>query len=267
MTDWRGRVCLVTGGSRGIGRATAVALGRRGATVVVNYRREQEQAESAVTAVAAAGGRAYAIQADVADAAAVAAMFDQVGAREGRLDVLVANAAASSFKSILETHAGNIEKTARISLFGLFDLAQHAVGLMQRGGNIVSVSGWDAHVVVPGHSLLAAMKAATEAITKYLAVEFAAQGIAASAVAPGVTETDSFVAYEAAQPGQIAAWRSLAPFGRFATPEEIAEIIVFLASREAVWLTGQTLVADGGQSLMTSPLPTATQPQGGVSTP
>ncbi|HUY74592.1 MAG TPA: SDR family oxidoreductase [Candidatus Dormibacteraeota bacterium] len=266
MTEWRGRVCLVTGGSRGIGRATALAFGRRGATVVVNYRRERDHADSAVAAVEAAGGRGFAIQADIADPAAVEAMFGQIGDREGRLDVLVANAAASSFKSILDTHAGNIEKTARISLFGLFDLTQHAVELMREGGNIVSVSGWDAHVVVPGHGLLAAMKAATEAFTKYLAVEFAGRGIAATAVAPGVTETDAFTAYEAAQPGQIAAWRSLAPFGRFATPDDIAEIIAFLASREAVWLTGQTLLADGGQSLMTSPLPAASQPHRGVST-
>jgi len=262
MTDWRGRVCLVTGASRGIGRATAIALGRRGATVIVNYRREQEMADSAVRAIEDAGGRGFAVRADVGEPAVVEAMFREIADREGKLDVLVCNAAASSFKAILDTHPGNIEKTARISLFGLVDLAQHAVRLMREGGNIVSVSGWDAHVVVPGHGLLAAMKAATEAFTKYLAVEFAERGIAASAVAPGVVETDAFRAYEAAQPGQIAAWRSLSPFGRFATPDEIAEIIAFLASREAVWLTGQTLLADGGQSLTTSPIRTSERERG-----
>jgi NAD(P)-dependent dehydrogenase (short-subunit alcohol dehydrogenase family) len=257
LTGWRDRVCLVTGASRGIGRATALALGRRGATVIVNYRREQEMAASAVRLVEEAGGRAFAVQADVGEPEDLRSLCRQIAEREGRLDVLVCNAAASSFKAIADTHAGNIEKTARISLFGLFDLVQQTLQLMPDGAAIVSVSGWDAHVVVPGHALLAAMKAALESFTQYLAVELAPRGIAATAIAPGVVETDSFIAYETAQPGQIAALRSLSPFGRFARPEEIAEIITFLASPEALWLTGRTLVADGAQSLMTSPLPTA----------
>jgi NAD(P)-dependent dehydrogenase (short-subunit alcohol dehydrogenase family) len=257
VTDWPGRVCLVTGASRGIGRATAIALGRRGATVAVNYHRDQRMAESAVRLVEAAGGRAFAVQADIGEPVDVRRLFTEIERREGRLDVLVCNAAASSFKAIADTHAGNIEKTARISLYGLFDVVQQALPLMSGGGSIVNVSGWDAHVVVPGHGLLAAMKAALESFTQYLAVELAARGIAALAIAPGVVETDSFTAYEAAQPGQIAALRSLSPFGRFASPEEIAEIIAFLASREALWLTGRTLVADGAQSLMTSPIPIA----------
>jgi 3-oxoacyl-[acyl-carrier protein] reductase len=257
LTDWRGRVCLVTGASRGIGRSTAIALGQRGATVAVNYRAEHEMAASAVRLVEEAGGRAFAVQADVGDPADVRRLFAEIAQREGRVDVLVCNAAASSCKAIADTHAGNIEKTARISLFGLFDVVQQALPLIPDAGSIVSVSGWDAHVVVPGHALLAAMKAALESFTQYLAVELAPRAIAALGIAPGVVETDSFTAYEAAQPGQIAALRSLSPLGRFATPAEIAEIIVFLASREALWLTGRTLVADGVQSLMTSPIPAA----------
>lgn len=257
MTDWQGRVCLVTGGSRGIGRATALTLGRRGATVAVNYRREAEMAASAAREIEAAGGRAFTVQADIGEPDDVRRLMGAIAEREGRLDVLVNNAAASSFKAIAHTHAGNIEKTARISLFGLFDIVQQALPLIPEGGAIVSVSGWDAHVVVPGHGLLAAMKAALESFTQYLAVELAPRAISALAVAPGVVETDSFSAYEAAQPAQLAAMRSLSPFGRFATPDEIAEIIAFLASREAVWLTGRTLLADGAQSLMTSPFPAA----------
>jgi len=195
VTDWPGRVCLVTGASRGIGRATAIAFGQRGETVAVNYRSDQAMAASAVRLIEEAGGRAFAVQADVGDPGDVRRLFAEIERREGRLDVLVCNAAASSFKAIVDTHAVNIEKTARISLCGLFDVVQQAMPLMPDGGGIVSVSGWDAHVVVPGHALLAAMKAALEAFTQYLAVELAPRGIAAVGIAPGVVETDSFTAY------------------------------------------------------------------------
>ena len=254
MTDWRGRVCLVTGASRGVGRAIAVALGARGATVVVNYRRQAEAAAETVRALEAAGGRAFAIAADVADPAALDALFAEVREREGHLDVLIHNAAASSFKPILETHRGTLDKSLAISYHALFELLQRAVPLMTGGGNFLAISGWDAHAIVDGHGLLASLKAATETFVAYAGAELAAQGIVSIGLAPGVVETDSFAAYEAAQPGRIAQWRELAPFGRFARPEEIAEIAVFLCSREALWINGRTVLADGGHALMTSPV-------------
>lgn len=247
-------VALVTGSTRGIGRATAVELARSGYDIAVHYRREDDLAAEVAKDIEGLGRRAIVIKADLSDADSPAAIGAAVTEGFGRLDVLVANAAASAFKPLLELKAHHFDLTFRtvVQSFGL--LAQQAVPLMTgRGGTIVAVSGFDTLRAVHNHGLLGAAKAAQEQLVRYLAVELAPHDIAVSCVMPGYVETDSYRFYgESSYPGGVEPMRAAAaatPAGRAATPEEMAEIIVFLTTPAGRWLRGQVVVADGGMTI------------------
>jgi enoyl-[acyl-carrier protein] reductase III len=248
-------VALVTGSSRGIGRATTLLLARRGFDVVVHYRRDGEAAEGVAKEAEAAGARALVVAADLAEAEAVQALVGTVGERFGRLDALVANAASTVFRPLLEVEVRHLELTWRTVVQSFFLLAQGAVPLMAgRPGSVVAVSGIDTVRVMTNHGLLAASKAALEQLVRYLAVELAAHDIAVNGVMPGFVGTDSSRHWgDTSFPGGHAAMNREAaaatPAGRVADPEDIAEIVAFLCSPAGRWLRGQTLVADGGITL------------------
>jgi enoyl-[acyl-carrier protein] reductase III len=246
-----GQVALVTGGSRGIGRATALRLAREGAAVVVHYRRDAEAARSIVAEIESEGGRARAVAAELGDAEALEAMFRTVAAHEGRLDVLVANAAATAFRPLLETKPHNVEKTFGITVSGFLRCVQLADPLFSEGARIVAVSGFDSIRVVPRHGTLGAAKAAMETLVRYLAVELAPRGIRVNGVNPGFVETDSArryagAEYESRTRGE---WIAITPLRRVAEPREIASVIAFLCGDDSSFVTGQTLIADGGLTL------------------
>jgi enoyl-[acyl-carrier protein] reductase III len=248
-------VALITGGSRGMGRALAHRLAASGLHVVVNYRRDDAAAAEVVADIRAAGGHATAVQADVADPDAVAAMFEQVRDEHGRLDVLVANAAASAFKPLTEIREHHVDKTMAITVTGFLRLVQQALELMGPGGRVVAVSGWDSFRVLPGHGLLGAAKAAMEALVKYLAVELGERDVSVVGVCPGPVDTDSFRFYAGDDWDDYERhWVGQTPRGRFPGPDEIAEVLEFFASPASRWITGQTVVVDGGLSLTTMPL-------------
>lgn len=249
--DFAGKVALITGGSRGIGRATAVALGQGGATVYVNFRRDAAAAAEAVTLVEAAGGRGLAIRADLEDPRAVSAMFAQLHEEAGGLDVLVANAAATAFKPLLDVGPHNVDRTFAITVKGFIQLCQEAAPLLAgRRGRIVAVSGYDSIRVLPGHGVLGAAKAAMEALVRYLAVELAPLGINVNGVCPGPVDTDSARVYAGPLWDEIRRRLAAAtPRGRVGTPDDVARIIRFLCTPDADWLCGQTLVCDGGLTL------------------
>jgi enoyl-[acyl-carrier protein] reductase III len=249
-----GQVALVTGSSRGIGRAIALRLAQDGADVVVNYRRQTAAAQETAAAIIALGRRALVVQADLGEAAAVRQMFAQVHDTFGSLDMLIANAAATAFKPLLEQQQHNLEKTFAITVNAFVLAVQEAVKLMQgRHGKIVTVSGIDARRYVPRHGALAAAKGALEVLTAYFACELAPLGIAVNGVNPGFVDTDSAHVF-----GEHV-YRLLAqnivtstPMRRVGTPADIANVVAFLCSEEAAWICGQTLTVDGGLSL-TSP--------------
>jgi enoyl-[acyl-carrier protein] reductase III len=251
-----GKIALVTGSSRGIGRSTATRLAREGAAVVVHYRREEDLAREVVAEIEGLGGRAVAERADLEDEEAIARLFAAVRERFGALDVLVANAAATSFRPLLEAETRHVRRTYAITVDAFLRAVREAVPLMEgRGGAILAVSGFDSFRVVEGHGVLGSAKAAMETLVRYLAVELAPRGIRVNGVNPGYIETDSartyaertFGADEVAR--RRAEWVATTPAGRIADPAEIASVIAFLASAEASFVYGQTLVADGGLTL------------------
>lgn len=249
-----GQTALVTGSSRGIGRAIALRLAAEGADIVVHYRRDAGAADGAASAVEALGRRVLVVQADLGEAEAVRTMFDRVGETFGSLDILVANAAATAFKPLMETRQHHLEKTFAITVNAFIAAVQQAVELMHgRTGRIVTVSGIDTRRYVPLHGALAAAKGAAEVLTSYLACELAPRGIRVNGVNPGFVDTDS------ARVFGDDVYRRLAdniipytPMKRVGTPQDIANVVAFLCSDDAAWICGQTLIVDGGLSL-TSP--------------
>lgn len=253
-----GKVAVISGASRGIGRSTALLLGREGARIVVNYKKNREAADEVATQVKASGGDALVVQADMEDQAQIAALYEEVKKTWGRVDIVVVNAAASAFKPLEAIRDYHIDKTFKITVEGFLYLVQQALPMMPQGGRIIAVSGWDSFRVLNGHGVLGAAKAAMEAMVRYLAVELGPRGINVTGVCPGPIETDSFKIYAREQKElrdfYDRTWLPYTPLKRFGAPEEVAEIVAFLASSASSWITGQTIVADGGLSLTVQPV-------------
>ena len=251
----RDKTVVITGGSRGMGQRLALKLGAEGANVVVSYRRDDAAAAETVAAVEAAGGRAIAVQADVADTAAVEALATAAAERFGRIDVVVANAAASAFKPLMDIRAHHIDKTMGITVQGFLDLVRTSLPHMPPGGRVLAVSGWDSFRALPGHGLLGAAKAAMESIVKYLAIELAGHGVTAVGVCPGPIDTDSFRYYAGpAWDDYARQWLAQTPSGAYPTPDEVSDVMAFLCSPQSAAINGQTIVVDGGLSLATMPI-------------
>ncbi|WP_406020567.1 SDR family oxidoreductase [Nocardioides sp. NBC_00850] len=249
------KTVIITGGSRGMGQRLALKLAAEGANIVINYRRDDEAAQQTVKDVEAAGGAALAVRADVSDTEAVAAMVEQVVERFGSIDVVVANAAASAFKPLMQIHGHHIDKTMGITVQGFLDLVRLSLPHMPAGGRVLAVSGWDSFRALPGHGLLGAAKAAMEAIVKYLAIELAGQGVTAVGVCPGPIDTDSFRYYAGeAWEDYAKQWLAQTPSGAYPTPDEVADVMAFLCEPRSSAINGQTIVVDGGLSLATMPI-------------
>jgi 3-oxoacyl-[acyl-carrier protein] reductase len=240
-----GKVALVTGASRGIGRAIAEALAEQGATVIVNFVRGEAQAKEVADGIIAKGGKAEILGFDVANAEACEEAIAAAAKRHGRLDVAVSNAGISIDGLILRLKAEDIEKTLSINVGGAFSVARAAVKVMMRArsGRVVFVSSVVGEMGNAGQSAYAASKAALLGLAKSLAREYVARGITVNAVAPGYVDTDMT---QALTTEQREALLKAVPMGRVATARDIATAVVYLASEEAGYVTGQVLRVNGG---------------------
>ena len=240
-----GQVALVTGGSRGIGRAIALALAANGARVALNYVRGAEAAEAVAAEIAARGGEAVALQADVGDFQAAEGLVAAVEGRFGRLDILVNNAGVTRDTLLLRMKESDWDDVIRTNLKGAFNCARAAARLMlrQRYGRIINISSVAAFFAHPGQANYAAAKAGIVGFTRALARELGSRGITVNAVAPGFITTDMTDVLPEAFKEEV---RAHIPAGRFGTPEDVAQAVLFLASPASGYVTGHTLVVDGG---------------------
>src|SRR6266446_3614891 len=248
MTKLSGKTALVTGASRGIGRATALALAKAGAQVVVHYGSGAREAEAVVAEVTKAGGRADAVGADLSAPDGAHKLARQVRTLVGdRLDVLVANAGISKAATIEETTIEDFDKLFAVNVRAPFFLVQQFLPIMSNGSSIVFLSSLAAHAVVGTIPAYAATKGAIDTLVKHFASMLGARGIRVNAVAPGVVETDmsNFTKTDAGRELAL----GMQALKRVAQPEDIGLVVAFLASDDARWITGDTVRVDGGSKL------------------
>ena len=241
-------VAIVTGASRGIGRACALALAKQGYDVAVNYVSNEEAAKRVMEEVQGFGVRALTVRADTSDLPAVKDMFRTVVRERGGVDVLVNNAGVVDDRFLLMLTEDSLNRSLDINIKGYFHCAQQAALKMMRkkSGIIVNVSSVSSVMAIPGQSVYSATKGAVNALTATLAKELAPYGIRVNAVAPGFVETEML---DHIPQEQKEAYLKAVPMGRFATPQEGADAVCTLCRPELSYLTGQTLILDGGLSL------------------
>ncbi|MEU2838983.1 SDR family oxidoreductase [Streptomyces sp. NPDC007076] len=243
VTERERRVAIVTGGSRGIGRESALRLAADGFAVVINYAGNHAEAESAVAAITEAGGQAVAFRADVADGVAVPALFDLAERTFGGVDVVVHAAGVMSLAPLVDVDLDALDRMHRTNIRGTFVVDQQAARRLRRGGAIINFSSSVLSLALPGYSAYAATKGAVEAMTLVLARELRGRDITVNAVAPGPTATDMFL--DGKDEETVARMAAQAPLERLGTPQDIAEVVSFLAG-PARWVNGQVLRANGG---------------------
>jgi 3-oxoacyl-[acyl-carrier protein] reductase len=245
MFDLTGKVAIVTGGSRGIGRAMCEALAEHGARVVVGYASGEQKAREVVSAIEEKGGQAEAFQVDVSNGAETEERIAEVAKRLGRLDVLVANAGISIDGLLLRLRDEDFDRQLSVNLKGSVASSRAAIKVMMRArtGRVILVSSVVGESGNAGQTAYAASKAALLGVTKSLAREYASRGITVNAITPGYIDTDMTAALSDDQKKQIA---SAIPLGRTGKPREIAAAAVFLASDEAAYVTGHVLRVNGG---------------------
>lgn len=244
-----GRSVLVTGGGRGIGRAVALRFADEGCRIFVGFFVNREAAEKTAAEIAHRGGAAHLLRGDLKEPTEIRRMFEEIRRVAGRLDVLVNNAASGVLRPTRSLSVKHWDWALDTNSRPLLLLAREAAGLMGSGGRIISLSSLGSQRVVPHYAAVGVSKAALEALTRYLAVEMAPEGITVNTVSAGAVETEVWRAFpEGAE--ILSAVRARTPGGRLTSPEDVAEVVYFLASREARMIQGQVIVVDGGYSLL-----------------
>lgn len=238
------KTAIVTGASRGIGAQVARRLAQDGFAVVVNYAGGVEVAKALVAQIQGEGGAAMAVQADVANAAAVKAMFDQATEAFGGVDVLVNNAGVMKLAPIAQSDDAFFDLHIAINLRGTFNCLREAGQRLREGGRIINFSTSVVGLYQPGYGVYAATKAAVEAMTHIMAKEMRGRRITVNAVAPGPVNTELFRSGKT--PELMAQIAKLSPLERLGEPEDIAAVVAFLASPNGAWVNGQVLRANGG---------------------
>ena len=244
MASLAGKVAIVTGASRGIGRAIALRLSQEGASVVVNYARGAEQARDVVSAIEAAGGKALAVQADVSKTAEIRDLFDRTQETYSQIDILVNNAGVILYKPLAEVTESEFDNLFAINVKGTFFACQEAAKRMAEGGRIVNFSSSTTAMMLPTYGAYVATKGAVEQLTRSLAKELGDRQITVNVISPGPTDTELFTVGKTAE--QIQRFTQMTALGRLGKGEDIADVTAFLCSEQARWITGQNIRVNGG---------------------
>ena len=246
MSKLTGKVAVVTGASKGIGAAIAKALAAQGASVVVNYASSKAGAEQVVDAIKAAGGNAVAVGGDVSKAADAQGIVDTAVETFGRLDILVNNSGVYEFAPIEEITEEHFHRHFNVNVLGVLLTTQAAVKHMGEGASIVNISSVVSRITPPGSAVYTATKGAVDGITGVLARELGPRKIRVNSVNPGMVSTEG-TQTAGITGSDFETWAvSTTPLGRIGQPDDIADVVAFLASDDARWLTGESLIASGG---------------------
>ena len=248
MKPLEGKVALVTGGSRGIGRAISLKLADEGADIIINYFRKRSTAESTAQEIQAKGVKVHSIKANVGEPDNIDSMFREIEEKFGRLDILINNAASGVARAAVDLDTRGWDWTMNINARAFLLCAQRAAKLMKNGGKMVAISSLGSRMVLPIYTVVGVSKAALESLTRYLAIELAPQGICVNGIAAGAVETEALKLYTADPNLPQPAWKTT-PVGRMVQPEDIANLVAFLCKDESAMIRGQIIIIDGGVSL------------------
>ncbi len=247
--ELKGKVAFVSGGTRGIGLAIAQGLAEKGADVVINYFRSRQSAHDAVEKIKAHGVDCYAHRANMGNHDQIPALFDGIKERFGKLDILVSNAALGLYTSMLEIDDKAWDLSMHTNARAFLHCVQLGSPIMPDHSRIVALSSLGSIRYIPGYASIGVSKAAIENMVKYMAIEMAPRRISVNCVSGGFIDTNAlkvFPNYEQMK----AEVSQRTPFKRIGTPDEVADVVVFLCTPKASWITGQTVIVDGGYSLM-----------------
>jgi 3-oxoacyl-[acyl-carrier protein] reductase len=240
----KGKVAIVTGASRGIGKAIAEQLAASGAKVVVNYSTSSEKANELIEAIVKNRGEALAIKADISKVSDVKMLFAETIKNWGKIDLLINNAGYMDNKLINNVTETDFDRHFSVNVKGTYFACQQAMNYMEDGGRIINISTSVIGAMLPSYSVYAATKGAVEQITRHLAKEFGPKGITINAIAPGPVNTELFTAGKTEE--QIETLSNMNAFKRLGEPNDISNVVEFLVSEKSQWITGQTIRVNGG---------------------
>jgi enoyl-[acyl-carrier protein] reductase III len=245
-----GKHALVTGATRGFGRAIALRLAREGVKVAVNFRRSMTDAQNVVDEIKAAGGEAFSVRADIGKEAALDKMFDRIKEEFGSLEIIIANAAFGVPGQLMDANAKHWEVTMAASARSMLDMARKAQPLMDKGwGRIISITSDGGQTVIPGYGVVGPAKAALEALTRGLGVELAPKGIIVNGILAGLADTKSSRSIPGA--GEVLGHAKFhTPLGRIVEPEDVAKVAAYLCSDESDMICGHFITVDGGRNII-----------------
>lgn len=243
MEKLENKVIIVTGSSKGIGKEVAILLAKNGAKIVVNHSNSELEAEATAAEIITNGGNAIVVKADVSQRDQVTHLFDQAIASFGKVDVLVNNAGTMISKKLKDSTQDDFTRLFDVNVRGIFNTLQEADSKLADNGNIINFSSSTAKLMMPTYSIYSATKAAVEQMTKVFSKEIG-RGISVNAIAPGATETAMFL--EGKSQEQLAKMSSMNAFNRLSKPIDIAKVVLFLASDDSKWISGQVIGANGG---------------------
>lgn len=247
--ELKGKVAFVSGGTRGIGFSIAEKLAQRGANVVINYFRSRQSAEEAVEKISSYGVECFAHRANMGNHDQIPGIFDAIKDRFGKLDILVSNAALGLYRNLLEVDDKAWDLSMHTNARAFLHCVQIGAKIMPDHSRIVTLSSLGSIRYIPGYSAIGVSKAALENIVRYAAIELAPRQITVNCVSGGFIDTRALSVFpNFEQMKKEVSDRT--PFGRIGKPEEVADVVVFLTTPKASWITGQTVIVDGGYSLM-----------------